>query len=321
MTIIMIVVLYFIAAVLGVITVYMWYAAVSKSPSYEVKKRLRKLAMEKDEEFPADLKIEILVEMSPIDKFLYKFKNIRKLDALIDKAGLRIDVKMFSLVLLASALNGFFIGAVLKRGMALPFIFMILGVSIPLFYLYVNKGKRMSKFTDQFPDTLDMIARSLRAGHSFAAAVQLVGEEMSDPVGGLFKASYEEQSLGLSMTDSFTHMITRMDSEDLRFFVTAINLYKEIGGNLAEILERLAQTIRERIKVRRQVRVYTAQGRLSGIILMIIPIFMALLFYFYSPGYIDVLFTEKIGRYALVYAVISQIIGVIIIRKICNIRI
>jgi tight adherence protein B len=321
MTIVMIAILYFISAILGLIAIYMWYAVVSKSPSYEVKKRLRKLALEKDEEFPADLKLEILVEMSPLDKFFYKFKNIRKLDTLIDKAGLRIDVKIFSLIIVASTLNGLFIGAALKRGMVFPLVFMIIGGLLPIYYLYYYKAKRISKFTDQFPGTLDMISRSLKAGHSFNAAVQLVGDESSEPVGGLFRTAYEEQSLGLSMKDSFAHMITRMDSEDLRFFVTAINVYKEVGGNLSEILERLAETIRERIKLRRQVRVYTAQGRLSGAILMVIPVFMALFMYYYSPGYMEVLITEKIGRYAIVYAVISQILGVISIRKICNIKI
>jgi tight adherence protein B len=166
-----------------------------------------------------------------------------------------------------------------------------------------------------------MISRSLKAGHSFAAAVQLVGNEMSDPVGVLFKTAYEEQSLGLSLSDAFAHMTTRMDSEDLRFFVTAINIYKEVGGNLSEYLERLAETIRERIKIRRQVRVYTAQGRLSGIILIFLPIVMALFFYYSSPGYIEELFTEKIGRYALTYAIVSQIIGILVIKRITNIKI
>ena len=321
MTVLMVVVLFFIAAVMGLMTVYMSYAAISKSPASELKKRLRKIALETKEDFPADLKIEILIEMSPIDKSLYKFKQIRKLDALIDKAGLMTDIKMFSLIILISALNGFFIGAALQRGILPAVVFMIIGGWIPLHYLLFKKNKRILQFTEQFPGALDMISRSLKAGHSFAAAIQMVGNEMPDPIGGLFKTAYEEQSLGLSLQDAFAHMTERIESEDLGFFITAINLYKEIGGNLSEVLENLAHTIRERIKVRRQVRMYTVQGRLSGYILGIAPVVMALFFYYSTPGYIEELFNTTIGRYALVYAIISQIVGYLIIRRIVDIKI
>src|SRR4030042_1635226 len=321
MTVLMIVGLFFIAAVLGLMTLYMSYATISKSPSSELKKRLRKIALETEEEFPADLKLEILVEMSPIDKFLYKFKQIRKLDSLIDKAGLKVDIKMFSLIILVSALNGFFIGAAIQRGILPAFVFMIIGGWIPLHYLLFKKNRRILQFTEQFPGALDMISRSLKAGHSFAAAIQMVGNEMPDPMGGLFKTAYEEQSLGLSLQDAFTHMTERIESEDLRFFITAITLYKEIGGNLSEILENLAHTIRERIRVRRQARVYTAQGRLSGYILGVAPVVMALFFYYTTPGYIEELFNTSVGRYAMVYAIISQIVGYLIIRRIVDIKI
>lgn len=321
MTVLMIVGLFFIAAVLGLMTLYMSYATISKSPSSELKKRLRKIALETEEEFPADLKIEILVAMSPIDKFLYKFKQIRKLDSLIDKAGLKVDIKMFSLIILVSALNGFFIGAAIQRGILPAVVFMIIGGWIPLHYLLFKKNRRILKFTEQFPGALDMISRSLKAGHSFVAAIQMVGNEMPDPMGGLFRVAYEEQSLGLSLSDAFTHMTERIESEDLRFFITAINLYKEIGGNLSEILENLAHTIRERIRVRRQVRVYTVQGRISSYILGVAPVVMALVFYFTTPGYIEELFNTSVGRYALVYGIISQIVGYLIIRKIVDIKI
>lgn len=321
MTAPMIVGLFFIAAVLGLMTLYMSYATISGSSASELKKRLRKMALETEEEFPAELKLEILVAMSPIDKFLYKFKQIRKLDSLIDKAGLKVDIKMFSLIILVSALNGFFIGAAVQRGILPAVLFMVIGGWIPLYYLWFKKNRRVLRFTEQFPGALDMISRSLKAGHSFAAAIQMVGNEMPDPMGGLFKTAYEEQSLGLSLQDAFTHMTERIESEDLGFFITAINLYKEIGGNLSEILESLAYTIRERIKVKKQVRVYTVQGRVSSYILGIAPVAMAIFFYFASPGYIEELFNTSIGRYALIYGIISQIVGYLIIRRIVDVKI
>jgi tight adherence protein B len=313
--------LFFIAALLGLITLYMAYAAVKGSPAYELKKRLRKLAVESYAGLPSDIRIEILVEMTPLDKFLYKFKLIRQLDGLIDKAGLKIDIKIFLLIILSSAAAGFLIGTLLNRGIIFSFILLFIAVSIPFIFLHYKKKQRIMRFTDQFSNALDMVSRSLKAGHSLASAIQMVGTEMAEPVAGLFKAVYEEQTYGLSLNNALAHMIERMDTVDLRFFVTAVSIYREIGGNLSEILERLAQTIRERIKIRRQVRVYTAQARLSGYILTALPIFVAVFFYFIAPDYIGELWAAKVGRYFIAGAVTAQIIGFFVIRKIINIKI
>ena len=319
--ILMIVALFFLSAFLGLITLYMWYAAMKASPAFEIKRRLRKIALETDKELPEDVKIEILFEMTPVDRFLYKFKLIRELHGFIDKAGLKIDAKIFFLILLSSAAAGFIIGIALKRGMIFPALFTIIGVLIPLLYLNFRTARRVQQFSDQFANVLDMISRSLRAGHSFASAVQVVGDEMSEPVAGLFKTAYEEQTFGLSMREALSHMTERMDTVDLRYFVTAVNIYREIGGNLSEILERLAFTIRERLKIQRQVKVYTAQARLTGHILAVIPIVVAVVLYMLDPEYIGELLTNKIGRYLIAGAITGQIIGYFVIRKIIDIRI
>jgi len=321
MILLFIAVLFFIAALLFLITIYLGYASVKTSPAYELKKRLRNLALEAQAVLPADLQIEILKEMSPIDKIIYKLKVVRKLHEWIDKAGLKLDVKVFLLIVLVFAATGFLLGAVLQRGIGPALIAMILFGSIPFFYLKIQKTKRMNRFTEQFVNALDMMSRSLKAGHSLTAAIQVVGNEMNEPVKGLFKSVYEEQAYGLALKDSLSNMIYRMDTMDLRFFVTSVNIYREIGGNLAEILENLAKTIRERIKIRRQVRVYTAQARLSGYILAALPIFTALFFYIMAPDYIGELIEAKIGRYLIAFAIVSQIIGFFIIRKIIDIKI
>jgi tight adherence protein B len=299
----------------------MWYSSVKISPSYELKRRLRKLALETGERIPTELKLEILVEMTALEKVLYKVKMIRKLDVLIDRAGLKYDVKLFFLVVLIFAATGFIIGLALGRGILFPFIFMLVAATIPFFYLNLKKKKRIQNFTEQFVNALEMISRSLKAGHSFIAAVRMVGSEMSEPVSGIFRTIYEEQTLGLSTKDTLAHMVERMNTTDVRFFVTAINVYREIGGNLSELLDRLAHTIRERIKIRRQVRVYTAQARLSGYILAALPIGMATFFFFVAPDYIKELISIQIGIYLIAGAAVSQILGFLIIRKIINIRI
>jgi tight adherence protein B len=320
-TLLIIVGLFFMAALLGVIVLYMTYAAVKESPAYELKRRLRKMAIERELGLPPDIRLEIMVEMTPLDKFLYKFALIRRLHASLDKAGLKFDVKVFILMLLFIAVAGFVIGAALQRGIIPAIIVMIFLVSIPFIFLHVKKQQRTMQFTNQFASALDMMSRSLKAGHSLASAIQMIGTEMAEPVAGLFRSVYEEQTYGLSLKDAFTHMIERMDTADLRFFVTAVSIYREIGGNLSEILERLAQTIRERIKIKRQVRVYTAQARLSGYILAAVPLVVAAMAYFFANDYIMELFKVKIGIIFVVAAIILQIIGFFVIRRIINIRI
>lgn len=322
MTILQIVILFFIAAQLLVIAGYLWYSAIKSSPRYELRKRLRRLAVDPaDRRFPEELRVEILQEMTPLDKLLLKLRPLKRLDLLIDKAGIKSDVKMFLLFMLASASLGFAGGLLVQRGIAIAAVLAVVVAIVPLLYLLYRKQRRINRFTEQFPEVLELVTRSLRAGHSFASAVQLVSAEMSEPVSGLFKNVYDEQALGVSMRDALDHMTSRIESMDLNFFVMAISVHREVGGNLGEILERLAKTIRERLTVRRQVKVYTAQARLSGYILAVIPLFMAFIFYVTTPGYMEELLKVDIGIYAIVGAIIAQIAGFLVIRRIINIRI
>jgi tight adherence protein B len=321
-TLLIIVGLFFMAALLGLIALYMTYAAVKESPTYELRKRLRKMAIEAGEGLPADLRLEIMIEMTKLDKVLYRFSFVRRLHASLDKAGLKVDVKVFILVILFLAVAGFIIGAAMQRGIIPSILMLLLFIAIPFIFLHIKKQKRILQFTNQFASALDMMSRSLKAGHSLAAAIQMIGTEMAEPVAGLFRSVYEEQTYGLSLKDAFTNMIERMDTPDLRFFVTAVTIYREIGGNLSEILERLAHTIRERIKIRRQVRVYTAQARLSGYILSALPLVVFGIFYFFiAQDYIMELFKVKIGWMLVIGAIILQITGFFVIRRIINIRI
>jgi len=321
MTVQLIVFLFFIAVLLGLFFLYSMVTMVRRSPSYELRKRLRKLAIKGDERISSELASEVLLEMTPLDKALLKYSLVMKVDRLIDSSGVRTDIKRFFLVMLMSGVVGFCAGLLFRRGFIIPVILMIVGFFVPLVYLQIKKNKRNLKFTEQFPGTLEMLARSLKAGHSLSSAIQLVGIEISDPVGTLFKTAYEVQTLGLSMRDALAQMLERMPSVDLQLFVTAVNIHRDVGGNLADSLERLAHMIRERLRIKRQVRVYSAQARLSSIILVILPIFMAVFFYFFMPGYVEELLTVDIGRYGIAFAVIAQCLGFIVIRKIVNIRI
>lgn len=315
-------ILFFTALLFGIITLYLGYKFLRESPRMYLKKRLLDMASQRDERLPPDISKEILEEVTVFDKYLMSFKFIKKLDKLIDNAGLNINVKLFILIMFFSAILGFMVGIVLRRGVIVPIILTPLFGMIPLFYLIQKKKLRIQRFTEQFPDCLEMIARSLRAGHSLSSAIETIGKEMAEPVAGIFRTAYEEQALGLSMRDAIARMLNRMESMDLRLFVTAVNVHREVGGNLAEMLERLSSTIRERLKIRRQIKVYTAQGRLSGYVLAALPIFMAAVLYlFVAPDYIKELVEVKTGWYMIGYAIVSQIVGFIVIRKLINIKI
>jgi Flp pilus assembly protein TadB len=315
MTIQIVVAIFFIAVLFGVFSIYMWYATVKASPQYELRRRLGKLAILDEKSLPSDLSIELLSQIKPVDKFLFKFSLYRRIDRLIDNAGIKIDTKIFLFFVFIIAAAFFAFGIVLDRGIFLSFIFVAIILFTTVLFLKVKRDRRLMKFTEQLPDTLDIIARSLKAGHSILSAIQMVGNEMAEPIAGIFKTSYEEQRLGLPMSESLALMLERMESVDLRLFITAVNIHSEVGGNLAETLERLAHTIRERLKIRRQIRVYTAQGRLSGYILTALPIFMALMLFMIAPDYLTEFVKLKTGKIAIGVAIAMQILGFIVIRK------
>ncbi len=313
--------LFFIAIFAGIVAVYVWYAAVKASPNYQLKRRLGKLALIDDEKLPSDLTRELLGEMKPLDKFLLRSSLYRRFDRLIDTTGLKIDPKIVLLFIIITGICFFILGISLNRGILVSMLFTLIAIGGIFLFLSFRKHAHLITFTEQLPDALDMVARSLRAGHAMQSAIQLVGNEMSEPVSGLFKVTYEEQQLGLPMRDSLALMLDRMPSVDLRLFVTAVNIHREVGGNLAETLERLANTIRDRLRIKRQVRVYSAQGRLSGYILVALPMVMAFMLYSIAPGYLEEFIKVDEGKYAVAIAVIAQIIGFIIIKRLINIRI
>ena len=321
MTTYLIVILFFIAVLLAFVTVFMAYDVIRTSPSYELRKRLKELAVNADERLPADLRVDIMLGVSPVDRFLYKFWVIKRLNKLISNAGLKIDMKIFILLTIAATLAGLCVGMALGKQVILFVFLATLGFIAPFIYLKTMINRRISRFTEQFPNGLDMIARSLRAGHSLSSAILMVGKEMGDPLAGLFKMVYDEQSLGLTMKDALEQMQQRIKCPDLQLFVAAVNIHRDVGGNLAETLEKLGDTIRDRLKIRRQVKVFSAQARLSAVVLVLLPIVMAFFFYFRVPGYLQELLTTDVGRYGIAFAVISQLLGIIVIKKIIDIRI
>jgi tight adherence protein B len=174
---------------------------------------------------------------------------------------------------------------------------------------------------NHFPEALEMFARSLRAGHSFTGAIQLVAQEMPVPIGPEFSKVFEEQNLGIPLRQALIGMTDRVDILDVKFFVTAILIQRETGGNLAEIIDKIAYVIRERFRVQGQVKVFTAQARITGTILALLPVGMAVLLGILNPEYMKPLWVEKAGKIMIAAAVTMQILGFLAIRKIIRIKI
>ena len=323
MNIITIVLLTFFAIVTSVISLYLIFVGFRESTRAVIKQRLAMMETHHPGslKMPGVLRDELLSDIPALNKLLYKFPLFEKLASLIEQANVQIKVGQLLLLTLTIGMTGFLTGILINRGILFAIGLGLILAAMPYVYIRWRKHKRMVRFEEQFPDTLDTIARSLEAGHSFTSAMQYVGQESGDPVGTLFTTAFEEQSLGLSHYDAIRRMTHRMESMDLIFFITAVNIQRATGGNLAEILRNLSYIIRERLKIKRQVRVYTAQGRLTGYILAALPILTAFVIYIVNPAYISTLYQEKVGNY-LVYAGLTlQIIGFFVIRKIIKIKI
>jgi len=193
--------------------------------------------------------------------------------------------------------------------------------SLPWLWLYMKRAGRLKKFAGQLPDAMELVARALRAGHSLAAGMHVVAEEMPAPVSKEFGRVYEEQNLGIPLEEALKGMCDRVPNLDLKFFVTSVAIQRQTGGDLAEILDRIGHVIRERFKILGQVKALTAEGRLSGVVLIALPIGLFLMMLYMKPDYIELLWKDPMGIKMSVAAVVLMIIGSIAIKKIVDIKV
>jgi tight adherence protein B len=193
--------------------------------------------------------------------------------------------------------------------------------SLPWLWLYMKRAKRLKSFAAQLPDAMELVARALRAGHSLAAGMHVVAEEMPAPVSKEFGRVYEEQNLGIPLEEALKGMCERVPNLDLRFFVTSVAIQRQTGGDLAEILDRIGHVIRERFKILGQVKALTAEGRLSGVVLIALPIGLFLMMMYMKPDYIELLWKDELGIKMSIGAVVLMILGSIAIKKIVDIKV
>ena len=239
----------------------------------------------------------------------------------VEQSGVQISVSALFLMSLASAV---LVGLIVAAAMRMPVGWVIggtVGFMLPWVVLRIRRSRRLHKFEEMFPEALDLMARALKAGHAFATGLKMVAEEMPEPVGPVFRKTFDEQNFGLPLKDALANLTTRMPLLDVRFFVTAVLIQRETGGNLSEILENLAHVVRERFKILRQVRVYTAHGRFTGYVLLALPAVLCIALTFINPDHMNLLFRERMGQMLLMGAAIMQFIGYMWIRQVIKIEV
>jgi tight adherence protein B len=273
-----------------------------------------------DEEL-ALLRDEQLSEIPALDSLLRRSARVSAIQDALLQAGMKFRAGNFLvLCLLCGAVAG--TGALIwSKNPAIAWAALIIGAFLPYATVSYRRQKRFEKIEELFPEAIDTLARAVRAGHAFTTALEMICNECPEPLAGEFRQLYEEQKFGMPVRDALMNLTERVPLVDVKFFVTAVMLQRETGGNLAEILDNLSYVIRERFKIQRQVRVHTAQGRLTMALLMAMPPVVVAVLAVFSPDFVHPLFYDPIGHSLLVASISLQTIGYFVIRKIIKIQV
>lgn len=267
------------------------------------------------------LRDELLSEIPQLNDLLMRVPRINRLQKLLAQADMRTRAGNMVLLCAVCAIVPAWLVFAYTRQLMFAAIVAFAGGALPVLYAMWRRSRRFARFEELLPSAIDLLARAVRAGHSFITGLELIGDEIVEPVGPEFRKLFEEQKFGLPLRDALLNLVDRVPLLDLKFFATAVVLQRETGGNLAEILDNLSYVIRQRFKIRRQVRVYTAQGRLTLAILMALPPCLLAFLTISNPDFVSPLFHDPVGRGMVAAAIVLQIIGCLVIRKIINIKV
>lgn len=317
-----------LAFVVGVGLVMAGYAAVTRLPQLLLQRRLdARLRDVSHPEEQSEEPLSLLVKMQDegplpaVDRLLGGTARGSALAQWIAQSGMKVSLSAVLLIALALALGlALLVGTVTRSVWGLP-AGAALGFSLPFLVLRFKRTRRFRAFEEQFPESLDLIARALKAGHAFATGLKMVADELPDPVGPEFRKTFDEQNFGLPLKDALENLTHRIPLLDVRFFATAVLIQRETGGNLSEILENLAHVVRERFKILRQVRVHTAHGRFTGWVLLALPAVLCIALAFINPDHMNLLFREPMGQMMLIAAIVMQTIGYLWIQQVIKIEV
>jgi tight adherence protein B len=312
-------------AILGLVLGAYWLFVERVDQSDEAALRKRLTAQEPAKDVPKAFKLLKPVEhLSNMPQFNTVLGQLGKVTAPLQRdlmqAGMTTTVGTIVLSALCLALGTFVVVRMVAFNTLLGLGAGVMAFFVPFIYVRHKKNQRLKKFEEQFPEAIDLIARALRAGHAFTTGLAMAAEEIPMPVGQEFKLLYDRQNFGMPMPEAMRAFAARIPLIDARFFVTAVLTQRETGGNLGEVLDNLSSVIRERFKVKRQVRVLTAHGRITGWILAGLPPSLAAAMFVISPGHMKILTDDSLGVQMIIAGLTLQVIGTLVIRKLVDIR-
>lgn len=317
------IVLAFVAAVLLLEGLYLTWNAYKGPEAQRIERRLRAMSAGGSGGAEASiLKQRMLSESPPLQRLLLELPRVQELDRLLQQSGSNWSVAFFAGLTLLVAVGAFFTASLVPL---LHWIFAALvaigAALLPLLYVLRKRANRMLKIVQQLPDALDLISRALKAGHAFPSGLQMVGEEAQDPIAGEFRTVHDEINFGVAVPAALANLANRVPSPDMRHFIIAVLIQRETGGNLTELLANISALIRERLKLLLKIRVLSAEGRLSALILCILPFALAGVINVVNPAFMAVLWTDPIGLQMIYAALVMMVLGALWMRKIIRIRV
>lgn len=312
-----------LAVVLLLEGLYMLWNSYKGPEAKKIEHRLRVLSASSDASAQAGLLRQRMLSSLPLlTRLLQRLPRVHQLDRMLIQANLPWTVSRLLLSCIALGLAGFLLtDMVMHQGIALSGPAALLMGALPLFYVRRRRLMRMRKMEEQLPDALDLLTRSLRAGHSFGAGLQMIGQEMSDPIASEFRFVHDELNFGVSLEQALTNLSVRVPVTDLRYFVVAVLIQRESGGNLTEVLGNLARLIRQRLKLFWRIRILSAEGRLSAWVLTLMPFVLAGLMNIFNPSFMAPLWTDPIGISIVRNMLLMMAVGILLLRKITRIRV
>ena len=316
-------VLVFIAVLLLLEGAYLLWKAYKGPEAKKIETRLRALSASLDNSKQTQLlKQRMLSEVPAFERFLLSISKAQRLDRFILQAGLSWTV---SRLLLSCAAFGLTAGMLVSYAAHQPLLISALVgaavAALPLLYVGRQRSKRLGKFERQLPDALDLITRALRSGHAFPSALQMVGEEMPDPVAAEFRIVHDEVNFGVSLQQALSNLSERIPLTDLRYFIVSVLIQRDSGGNLTEVLGNLSRLIRERLKLMGKIKVLSSEGRLSAWILGIMPFALGGVMYLVNPEFMSPLWKDPIGIAIIQYLLTMMALGALVLMKIIKIRV
>jgi tight adherence protein B len=307
------------AIVLGVYFAAMWLSATMEGR--KLARRLREVGESPGAPDAALVMDQPAGPLPQLDDLVGRTAAGSRLGRLIEQSGVRTTPSSMLVISLLTAVMAAVVVAFFVRHPLAPIVAAPIGLVLPFAWLVNRRSSRFKKFEEQFPEALDLLSRAIRAGHALQTAMGMVGEELPEPVGPEFKKTFERQNFGLPLREAMDELSERVTILDVRFFVTAVAIQRETGGNLAEILDNLAHVVRERFKIRRQVRVHTAHGRFTGYVLLALPPALCAVLAYLAPEQMNLLFRERMGQIMLITAMVMQTVGFIWIRQVIKIEV